>query len=66
MKKRINISRDNYKTYFLKQSEMIDSDKKLSNDIIEDEGYNPDQLRSEGLSLIESLKKRPISVNTIK
>ena len=58
MKKRINISRDDLKTYFLKQSEMIDSDKKLSTEIIKDEGYDPDELKSEGLSLIESLKKR--------
>ena len=58
MKKRINISRDDLKTYFLKQSEMIDSDKKLSTEIIGDEGYDPDELKNEGLSLIESLKKR--------
>lgn len=58
MKKRINISRDDLKTYFIKQSEMIDSDKTLAPEIIEDEGYDPDELKSEGLSLIESLKKR--------
>lgn len=58
MDKPINISRDDLKTYFVKQSEMIDSDKKLSFEIIEEEGFDPHELKSEGLSLIEFLKKR--------
>ncbi len=58
MKNRINISRDDVKKYYLKQSEMINSGEELSPEIIAEEGYDPDQLRTEGLSLIESLRKR--------
>lgn len=66
MTKRINISRDDLKKFYLGQSEMIDSDKELSADIITSEGYDPVKLKSDGLSLIESIMKKTMPKNHLK
>ena len=66
MTKRINIEREDLKNYYLNQSKLIDSDKKSSSEIIEDEGYNVTELKSEGLNLIASLRTKARPENSLK
>lgn len=65
MEKRIKIKRDDIKKYYLNQSKLIDSDKELTSEIIKDEEYNPATLRSEGLDLIESLRRKTKPENSL-
>lgn len=66
MKKQINIKREDLKKYLLSQSETIDSDNEIALDIIASEGYDPNKLRKEGLSLISSLSKNATPKESFK
>lgn len=50
------ITVDDLKGFYLSQSKEIDSGENLASEIIKEEGYNVDELKKEGLDLIEGLR----------
>ena len=50
------ITVDDLKGFYLSQSKQIDSGENLASEIIEEEGYDVDVLKKEGLDLVEGIK----------
>ena len=52
------ITVDDLKGYFISESQQIDSVKNLATEILEEEGYDVDLLKREGMELVKSLKTK--------